>query len=426
MVKGLFKIHYVKNIMVLITGAAVAQALSLALAPILSRLFDPGAFGILGVYVSITGIITVISGGKYELAILLPKEKKIAANVFCLTLLIVFLVSLTTLILLFLLKPRIVMWFDLAELSSLIWFIPLSIFLGGSYNALNYWNTRNKFFNNLSISRIIQAVGREGSQVGIGLISNLQAVGLTVGYLFGQFISVINLIILTLNNDRHIIYSSINIRYLKKVAKDYTDFPKYSASQSFLNSLSSNLPAILLTYYFGAATAGLYWFTHRILLAPNQLIGNAVRQAFYQKANELNNKDISTKKLFVKTTLGLASIGIIPLLIVSIFGPFLFEFAFGSEWFMAGVYSKWLIIYWFFIFINPPSVMMFPILNRQKIHLLIDSVYLVLRLIVLIIGGLKNDSILAIALFSGVGVVKNTFIIIYINFYLNSTKQMQV
>jgi len=48
---------FVKNILVVMSGSAIAQVLGFALTPIISRLFSPSDFGVFGSFNSISTII---------------------------------------------------------------------------------------------------------------------------------------------------------------------------------------------------------------------------------------------------------------------------------------------------------------------------------------------------------------------------------
>ena len=74
---------------ILVSGTAVAQIIKLAASPILTRLYDPGAFGLLGLFAAAASIIGVVSAWKYELAIVLPESDVEAVSVFTLASLLV-------------------------------------------------------------------------------------------------------------------------------------------------------------------------------------------------------------------------------------------------------------------------------------------------------------------------------------------------
>ncbi|ENM3968826.1 oligosaccharide flippase family protein, partial [Vibrio cholerae] len=89
MIKNLMpKSKYARNILTLITGTTIAQAIPILIAPILTRIYTPEDFGVLALFVAITSIFGAISNGRYELAIMLPIEDDDAINVSAIGLLI--------------------------------------------------------------------------------------------------------------------------------------------------------------------------------------------------------------------------------------------------------------------------------------------------------------------------------------------------
>jgi O-antigen/teichoic acid export membrane protein len=88
-IKNLFANNsYLRNIAVLASGTLISHALMILTLPILSRLYTPEMFGVLTVYMSSMGIISVMAAGKYELAILNPKSELTAYNIAYLSIII--------------------------------------------------------------------------------------------------------------------------------------------------------------------------------------------------------------------------------------------------------------------------------------------------------------------------------------------------
>ena len=80
--------EFLRNVVLLASGTAGAQVITIGTMPFLSRLYNPEAFGVLAVFAAVTSFFTVLSTFKYELAIVLPREDDDAANIFALTCLI--------------------------------------------------------------------------------------------------------------------------------------------------------------------------------------------------------------------------------------------------------------------------------------------------------------------------------------------------
>ena len=68
------------NIIKLLSSKVAAQVITFATAPIIARLFLPEHFGIVQIFSSIAGVITVITCLRYELSIPLAKDEKEAGR----------------------------------------------------------------------------------------------------------------------------------------------------------------------------------------------------------------------------------------------------------------------------------------------------------------------------------------------------------
>jgi O-antigen/teichoic acid export membrane protein len=64
----------VRNVTIVASGTAGAQVITMAFAPLITRLYGPEAFGLLGTFVAILGIVTPLAALTYPIAIVLPKS----------------------------------------------------------------------------------------------------------------------------------------------------------------------------------------------------------------------------------------------------------------------------------------------------------------------------------------------------------------
>ena len=95
------KSEFSRNVLTLMTGTTIAQAIPIAISPILTRIYAPEDFGMFALYMSVASIISVIATGRYELAIMLPKKDEDAVNIVALSIIISFFVSFISLLIVF-------------------------------------------------------------------------------------------------------------------------------------------------------------------------------------------------------------------------------------------------------------------------------------------------------------------------------------
>ena len=404
---------FVRNVVVLVSGTAVAQVLVVLAAPILSRLYSPTAFGVMSVVLAVSGPVAMMASLKYELAIVLVKEDKDASNLFILSGGLVLVTSLLTL----LTMPFVGNWLayemDRPTAAPLMIWIPAIVLLRGVYGVVAFWANRRRDYFWTSTSTVGRSFGIAVVQIALGLVDK-GAAGLIVGRVCGQIVAIIILSVHTLKNDWRLVLRSFDRKRMKELAREHDHFPKYNAPREGLVAFSGSIPSFFLALFFSPAAAGLYWFTVRLLDVPTALIGIAVRRVFFERAAKAFHAEEKIYPLLVQATIALAVLGLVPVLVILIEGPELFDIAFGEEWRGAGVYARWLTIWWVSSFCNAASSALIPVFRLQRLFLGIEMVGLVLRAGAIGAAVLFGDDVLAIALYSIVGFLLNVYRTVYV------------
>ena len=404
----LTKNSFVRNVTILASGTAAAQAITMALSPIITRLYGPEAFGLMGAFTAIVNIIAPIAALTYPIAIVLPKKDHDAKGLIRLSVIITGIVSMISLIILTLFNKQVVNIFNLKEIAKYLYLIPLVIIFAGLMQVTEQWLIRTKQFGINARVTFLQSLILNGSKVGIGFLNPIASV-LVVLSAFGDGLKALMMIMFARRANYQVDDKlSDEKKSLKALAKEHYDFPLYRAPEVFLNAVSQGLPVLMLTAFFGPVSAGFYTIGRTVLNIPSTLIGKSIGDVFYPRIAEAANNKENVTALIKKTTLVLAGIGAIPFGLVILFGPFLFSFVFGSDWDTAGEYARWIALWSFFGFMNRPSVRALPVLNAQKFHLIYTIFMLITRLGVLAIGYyMFSSDLVAVALFGISGAILN-------------------
>lgn len=398
------KSSFVGDVIKLVSGTTVAQIIGILAAPVLSRLYLPEAFGVTALFISITGVLIVISCLRYELTIMLPKTEKEAANLLALSIFFVLLITTLSMITVYVAKPQIVSLLNLPEIGPFLWLIPLAVFLNGSFQALNYWNTRTKHFGRLSIAKGLSSLTNTGSQLGAGFSGFATNGAMIAANVAGYGVSTLFLGARVLKDHGKLFLKEVRWKQMVAGMKRYKDFPLYGTWASLLNSISWQLPAFFLAYYFSSTIVGFYALGNRVLRLPMNMIGGAIGQVFFQRASEAHiegNLDRVVEQVFER----LVKLGLFPLLILTLVGDKLFVVVFGSEWLEAGVYTQILSVWTFFWFISSPLSKLFSVLERQDLSLKINIVVFVTRVGSLLAGGMMGSARWALIFFAVSGVL---------------------
>ncbi|WP_339180165.1 oligosaccharide flippase family protein [Oceanobacillus sp. FSL W7-1293] len=375
---------FVRNVLILSTGTAMAQIISMGLSPFITRLYGPELYGLMGTFIAIVNMISPIAALTLPIAIVLPKSDKVAIGIIKLSLVTTIAISVVISIVLLLFTDLIIDTFNLQEISSFLYYIPLVLFLAGCLQIIEQWMIRKKQFKINAKATLLQSLIINGGKVGVGYFYPFASV-LILFSAITQGLKAFLMFLLsrsTRNLKNKLTYKGS----LKWLFKSYKDFPLYRAPQTLINSISEGLPILMLASFFGPATVGFYNIGRTVLNMPTQLIGKSIGDVFYPNITEVANNKGNVSRILIKATFILFSIGVVPFGIILLFGPFLFGFVFGGDWVTAGEYARWIGLWSFTSLILQPSVRSLPVLKAQRFHLLFTIISLFIRLTLLTVA----------------------------------------
>jgi O-antigen/teichoic acid export membrane protein len=387
--------EFTVNVLTLMTGTTIAQALPIAISPILTRIYTPEDFGIYALYVSVVTLGAVISSLKYETSVMLPKKDSDAINLLTLSMAVTALISVFTLVLIVLLDEKIVGAIGKPEISNWLYFIPFGIFLTGIYQCFAAWSNRKKHYRLLSACAVTRSSTMVTVNLGAGALTTGTG-GLIMGHLIGQMISSF---IIIKKNTGHLVknHKSIRLNKIIALAKKYKKIPLIMFPNALIDATRINGLILLIINYFSEAVLGQFSLAWKVTYTPMSIVGNSISQVFFQKMAHTEKYLLADliRKLLTKAILISAPI----YLALYFLAPHVFGFIFGRDWTLAGdivsVLSPWL----FLSFISSPLSNVFLILNRQEIIFPISLLYMLVPLIEVILfydmGFLKMLSIIS-------------------------------
>lgn len=334
---------FIKNTAKLATGTAIAQAVAILSSPITYRIYSKEAYGTLGLYMAITGVLGVFSTMQYTQTILLEKADNDARNALWLNRITNASFSLLVLLLVLVLNQFIGGWFNNPLIKPFLWMIPISIFFSGQNSILRVLANRLKQYNVLTFNTILTSLLVPALSIGFGLLYNDTALGLFIGLLASQVVPALYLTY-RLRSKYDLGFTDINLGQIKALAISNKKFPMFSLPSEFVNQFTAKLPVFVLSSVAGPAIVGVYSLCERMLGLPIQFIGNAISTVYQQKSTERVHESGNCKSLFLQTTKSLALIALIPTLVILFFGPDLFSWFFGAKWYEAGEFARIFIV----------------------------------------------------------------------------------
>lgn len=405
---------FVRNVVLVASGTAGAQLISLAFAPVLTRIYGPEPFGTLGVFLALGSVLAPMAAMSFPIALVLARDDSEAREIARLSFRTALSTSLIVVIVLLAAGDTVASAFNLGNATLLLLLSPYVLFSGWLQIA-QQWLIRQGEFKVTARVAVAQSLLINSTKAGIGVLLPVGAVLVWIA----TAAAAIHAFLLSVGARTKLIggrssrETSLGATGLAGLAANYRDFPLYRAPQGMLNAASQGLPVLLLAASFGSAAAGYYALGRLVMMAPITVLGQAVGSVFYPRAAKAQNAGDSVADLIIKATVGLAAIGIVPFGIIVVFGPWLFATAFGEAWLIAGEYAQWLAIWLFAAFINRPSVAALPVIKMQGMFLLFEVVSLLLRVSAMVgAAWLTENDVTAVAAFCVTGAVLNAALVV--------------
>lgn len=327
---------FARNVLTLMTGATVAQAIPIAISPILTRIYKPEDFGVFALFFSVSMIFGTIANGRYELAIMLPDSDEDAFNLAALGVLIAGVMSFVLLGIVILFNQPIARALGNSEIAIWLYLSPVSIFFMGVFNSLNFFNNRMKNYQDIAKATILKSIVLAAVQLSVGFLKG-GAAGLIIGQVCSNVFA--NLKLYKNTTARVDAGKAISIYRMKCLAERYKDFPKFSMWAVLSNSLSQHLTSILISVYFSVTTLGFYSLVQKALGVPSMLVGSSVGQVFFQEAAKERRLTGNAIRAFDATVMKLTLLAIPTFTLLFFVIEDLFIIVFGEKWSVAGRYA---------------------------------------------------------------------------------------
>ncbi|WP_022963950.1 lipopolysaccharide biosynthesis protein [Halopseudomonas pelagia] len=409
-----------RNILTVVSGTAGAQVVAMAFMPIITRLYGPENYGVLGVFLGLIAMTVPVAALTYPVSIVLPRRDDDGRNLVKLSLMVAVGVAAFAAVLLVLFGTPFVALMGMDAISPFLMILPLAMFCGACLETAQQWLIRQQRFRLTARVAIAHSLVHNIGRSGAGLVHASAAV-LVITTILGPLLHA-GMLFFAIRRNQEIDRKQpedqpAEVSSILGVASRYRDFPIYRAPQALINAVSQNLPTLVLAAYFGATTAGFFAICKQTLSMPTNLIGKSVADVYYPKLAISIQQEKPISRMLIKAFISLAAVGLVPFATVFFFGPWLFAFVFGSEWAMAGELARWLALSEYAIFISRPCTVAAPALQLQRRFLVIELVSTSLRVGALFIGALwlqdARGTVIAFAIASIVIYISLIFIVLF-------------
>jgi len=384
----------------------------MAFAPILTRLYGPETFGLLGTFMAVLAVLTPIAALTYPVAMVLAASDQEAKKLGRISISVACFISTIFALIQLLAGDWLAKTLSLEAVAAYLWLIPVAMLSAAIQQIFTQWLIRKKQFYITARIAVIQALLVNSAKAGAGVFHPIGATLIVIASI-GQAVHGLMLWLGIRNSNGTASHSDEQVIAWPELALRYQDFPLYRTPQILINAMSINAPIIFLAALVGPAAAGFFSITRSVLALPATLMSNSVKDVLYPKAVEARSNGQSMSSLLIKATVGLSVLGLPPLVMITVFGPTLFGFVFGDSWEISGHYARWLAIFMYFNLVNAPSVSIVPVLQLERWALWHSILSAVMRISGLVLGFyIFGDGIGAIAVFSILGAACYIYLIL--------------
>lgn len=373
---------YRKNITTLVLGTGIAQLIPVLFSPLLTRLYSPESFGAFAMYISVSALLAIFVGGRYELAVVVPTRLDSARAMVQLCGGIALVTSIAVWLLFYMLEQLAYNPFGQSAEGGWYYFAPVGALLMVWGQALYYLNNREGVYPAIAQSKIAHSVVTVVVQSIIGWLL-FGSAGLIYGYMLGQLTTIV-----VLMRAKGAVSPAplAPFKKMRDIAREYSNFPRFLILSHGLNAASAHAPVLALSIIFGAKITGFYLLAQRVVGAPTTMISGAIGDVFRQEASEHYRLKGECKAVYLTALKRLVIVSTLPFLIAYFIAPYAFAFLFGEQWRVAGEYLQLVLPMMYLRFITSPLSAMFFIAEKQRVDLALTSALITLVSCALMIG----------------------------------------
>lgn len=382
----------VRGMGVLSGGVVAAHLLIVLSSPVLTRLYTPEEFGVLGVYASVLSVFAVVASFRYEIAMPAVIDDVNASNLLALCLLLATALSVVIFVILCVFSEELISLLG-RDGEYVIWMLPVGVFFAGIFKSLNFYSIRLGQYGQINKAKLGQTIGLLAFQV---FGANLGSLGLILGHVCGQGLG------------SNFLYKGVSsvfkkqevtLSRIKGVAMQYADYPKYSTFSSLFNTFGSQFPPVAFALIFSPAVAGMYVLASRVIFVPITLVSNTLTSVLFSEGRRYQEKGELGEKLWI-VHLFLSNISLPFVVVLTLLLPELFSTLFGEDWKESGEYAQLMMPWVYFVFVITPALSVYEMYGSRKKTAIYQAVLLMLRLFGIAFGAYMSSVVVAISSFS--------------------------
>jgi O-antigen/teichoic acid export membrane protein len=383
------------------SGVALAQGVFVFFAPVLTRLYHPEDFAAYAVFTALAGLLSVVIGGRYELAIMLPKQELGACHVAALAVFLSMISAGTILAAALLFQDHLGELRVFGDLGAVRNFVPMGSLVYVWSDVVTRWQARQQRFGRLARAEVAAAVATLSLQIGLILALGQHAAAILIGsHLIGRAV-VVGLCGADLLADIRPVLGHMSKGRFAWAAKRFWRFPAYSSPAGLLSKGATAAPRLLLAGLFPLHILGFFSLSARIISLPMTFVGQAFSDVFFTRISTIRHADPGRARgVILRSSRVLFLLGLLPALILLLWGEPLFAAVFGQEWAIAGRYARLLTPMLVAQFVVAPLGLSMQVFGKQLANFIWQLGFLSVSVVSIVAGSLVGSAEAAVLCFS--------------------------
>lgn len=331
---------FLRNARTMLFGFALAQALPLLAAPLLTRLFSPEAFGLQALFVSTTSVLLVLSILRMDLAIVLADNRREATDIATIGALQALVVGGLVLLAAALFAPELARRAGFNGSPAWVWAVAPTVLAMAVVQLSGGLLTWEKRFGPTARAQVVNQATYLATAIALGL-KTMRTDGLVAAKLAGQSLAAL---LLARQASRTLDATRLPPREVRApLWRKCRPFLFFNTPYSLVSTIGREVPIFAFSAISATAAAGFYGLARTLLGAPATLMAGSLSQVFYREAAEHRGTErlrLLTAKLLLVTLAFTAP----AIAFVAVWGDDAFALVFGERWRTAGTYAMVLAI----------------------------------------------------------------------------------
>jgi len=319
----------------MLTGTVVAQAIPLAISPLLTRLYSPEAIGLQTLYMGLAAALAVVATCRYDLAVVLADDDEEVAAVSAAVL------GMTACLCAVLVAGAAVAapWFATraghGNDTGWVWLLPAMVAGTALMQLSSSLASRSRDFGRIATANVANQATYAACAIAFGF-AGAHIEGLVTAKTSGQWVGAATVV----GGAWYVLTRLHRVSWASVCAavKKYRQFLLFNAPYSLVGNISRDMPIFVFSAISSAQAAGFYGLARMVLMAPALLLSGALSQVFYREAVALRGSARLQALTLALLRLGLLAAA--PLFaFCAVWSDGLFAMLFGPEWRQGGTFA---------------------------------------------------------------------------------------